>query len=154
MSWALDCPAAVVTRTQPPCSLWPIELSITFSTIRESRVSLPVTHTSGSGCCSTIQPPCGDRIGTALERAPGELGERDGREVIGRPLLAVGEGEEALQQPVDLVELAAEPVGERVDVCGQRPGLCHRHIERRPHAGERGAQLVRGVGDELALERE
>ena len=37
---------------------------------------------------------------------------------------------------------------------GHRPGFGHRHVERGPHSGERCAQLVRGVGDELALERE
>ena len=58
------------------------------------------------------------------------------------------------KQPVDVVELAAEPVGERVDVWGHWSGFGHRHVERGPHSGERRAQLVRGVGDELALERE
>ena len=51
-----------------------------------------------------------------------------GIEIV-RAVLGVGEGEEALEQPFDLVELAAEPVGERADVRGQRPWFGHRHVE-------------------------
>ncbi len=129
-------------------------LSITFSTMRESSVSLPVTHASGRCCCSTSSPSAEIASARRSIASAGELGERDRRLVGERPLLALGEGEEALQQPVDVVELAAEPVGERADVRGQRAGFGHRHVERGPHSGERRAQLVRGVGDELALERE
>ena len=47
-------------------------------------------------------PERGDRAGAALDREPGEVAERDRRLVGERPALAVGEGEEALQQTVAL----------------------------------------------------
>jgi hypothetical protein len=47
-----------------------------------------------------------DRVGAALDRSAGEVGERDRRLVGQRPVLGVGEGEEVLQQPVDAVKLA------------------------------------------------
>jgi hypothetical protein len=108
-----------VTRTQPPGWLWPRALSITFSTMRKSSVSLPATHASGPCCCSTSIPHCRDRVGAALDRLAGEFRERDRRLLGEWPVLGVGEGEEALQQPVDVVELAAEPVGQCADVWGQ-----------------------------------
>lgn len=66
----------------------------------------------------------------------------------------MGEGEEALQEPVNVIQFAAQPVGERADVWGNWLGFGHRHIQRGPHPGQRCAQLMRGVGDELAFECE
>ena len=77
--------------------------------------------------------------------------ERKRRRVRGRALLSAGEGEEALEQPVDVIELVAQPVAEVRHVRRRGPGLGQRDIEPDSHGGERGAQLVRGVGDELAL---
>ncbi len=72
----------------------------------------------------------------------------------GAPLLALGEGEEAFEQPVDLVELAAEPVGERGDLRRTGPGLAIATSSevRIPASGVRSS--CGGVRDELALERE
>jgi hypothetical protein len=70
-----------------------------------------------------------DRAGAALDRRGDEVGERERGLIGGRAVLDVGESEEAFQQPVDVVELTAEPVGEGDDLWGYRPWLGHRHIE-------------------------
>jgi hypothetical protein len=62
-----------------------------------------------------------------------------------------GEGEEALKQQVGLVEAAANLGGENVHLGRRRRGLAGRHVKGGAHHGERGAQLVGGVGDEAAL---
>ncbi len=74
--------------------------------------------------------------------------------VTKRPVLSVGEAEEALQQPLDVVELDLEPVGETGDVRRNWYRFGHSHLERGPHPGKRRAKLVRGIGDELALKGE
>ena len=47
---------SVVTRIQPPASLCLTALSMTFSTMRDSKVSLPLIHASGHSARSTLSP--------------------------------------------------------------------------------------------------
>jgi hypothetical protein len=59
-----------------------------------------------------------------------------------------GEDEETVEQGVDAVEFGVEAVGEDG---WHRVGPGQRDVEGGAHGGERGAQFVRGVGDEAAL---
>ena len=86
--------------------------------------------------------------------AASEFGERHRRLVAERTLLGLGEGEEALEQPVDVVEFVPEPVAEVDDVPGQRPGFVQGDVEPYAHRGVGGAQLMGGVCSELALRLE
>ena len=120
--------------------------------MRESSVSLPVTRRVRSWPCSTVESPL-RRSRRRGARSRPRRARRARRWLVGeRPVLGAGEREEALQQPVDVVELRGG-AGRRActDVRGHRPGFGHRDVERGAHLAERGAQLVRGVGDELAL---
>ena len=98
-----------------------------------------------------VKALAGDERG-ALRGGGGDNGvERKRRLVGGRALLSAGEDKEAIEQPVDVIELVAQPVAEVHHVRRGGPGLGQRDIEPDSHGGVRGAQLVRGVGDELAL---
>ena len=146
---------AGVMRTQPPGWLWVIAFSITFSTIRDSSVSLPLTHASADTSRSTLS--CFAEI-SDVRRATAWEAIWSSATVRSSPsgrVLAAGEREQALQQPLDAIELLAEPPLEGEDVLGNRDRLGHRDIERGAHRRQRGAQLVRCVGGEspLRLER-
>ena len=66
-------------------------------------------------------------------------------------MLGPGQHQECLQQPFDPVKLGAQPPGQRDRLRRGRLGFGQRHVEGRAHRGQRGTQLVRGVGDEPAL---
>jgi hypothetical protein len=81
----------------------------------------------------------GDGGGPVGQGCRYDLAERK-RCLVGEgAVLGAGELEQAFQQPVDLVELAAEPVcqGERLRRYGLRLGDCH--IQRCSHGGQWGA---------------
>jgi hypothetical protein len=63
----------------------------------------------------------------------------------------VGEREEALEQPVGLLEPLAQLGVERVELRREGAGLAGGDVERGAHHRQWRAQLVRGVGDEAAL---
>ncbi len=66
-------------------------------------------------------------------------------------VLRAGQDEESLEEPLHLVEFGAQPPGEHRGLRRDRFRLGLRDVERGAHGGQRGAQLVRGVGDEPAL---
>ncbi len=81
-SWLEDRPAVfddeagrvappVVILAQPPGSLWLTALSTRFSTNRETRISLPVTHASGGSLVGYPEPHRRDGAGAALDRLAG-----------------------------------------------------------------------------------
>jgi len=70
------------------------------------------------------------------------------------PVLGPGQHQERLEQGVDLVQLGAQPRGQGDGLRRGRLGLGQGHVQRGPHGGQRGTQLVRGIGDEPALRGE
>ena len=81
----------------------------------------------------------------------GELVQRDRAAADGAAVLGAGEGEEAFHQPVGLVEPGPDLAGQHRDAGRGRAGFAGGHVQRGAHHGQRGAQLVGGVGDEPAL---
>ena len=85
----------------------------------------------------------------AVDGAGHDVGQVD-RTAVGGPRLAAGQGEEP-------VERALTPVDRRPDVGGHGQQLgpgrlaVEGDVEGGAHGGQRGAQLVRGVGGEQAL---
>ena len=66
-------------------------------------------------------------------------------------VLGAGEGQEALQQPLGVVEIHAQLGVQLTGICGDASGLGDRDVESGAHHRQRGAQLVRGVCDEPSL---
>ena len=141
-----------MTRIQPPSVLWQTALSMTFSTIRAISAWLPVTQAPpGSLVVLHGQPSCADRGCLVGQRIGRHVVERQDRLAGQAAVLRAGQDQERLEQPVDLVQLRAQPRGQRDRLRRSRLGLGQRHVQRGPHRGQRRAQLMRGVGDEPAL---
>ena len=100
------------------------------------------------------QVPGGDRAGPHREGRGGEVLQRE-RGAAGQvAVLRPGERQEPVEQAVDPVEFAAQPVRQGDRLCGHGLRLGHCDIDAGPHGGQWGAQLVRGVGDEPPLRGE
>ena len=126
-----------------------------FATIRESSVRSPRTAVARAVLEAQLRAPS-PRVSVAA-RATAELAERveaDDVAAAACGVLGASEGEEALEEPVDVVELAAEPTGERRRLRQSGGRACERDVERRAHRRERRPQLVRGVRDEAPLRLE
>ena len=137
-------------------SLWMTALSITLSTIRaSSAAAAPRPPASGGTSVGHGQPfrvamsaaraatarddqaAEGDRRPARRARRAARGPARGSRRAAGRP----GRARCAAGRPARPSAAAAVRLG-------------HRHVQRRPHGRQRGAQLVRGVGDEPALRGE
>ena len=77
-------------------------------------------------------------------------GEVDGL-VLGQPAFAAGEGEQGLDQARLLVAGGEHLLGGATPRDGRRAGVVERDLEDGALGGQRGAQLVGGVGDEVPL---
>ena len=95
--------------------------------------------------------PSGSSLRVGSERLCCDPRQRDGLEVGDRASLRAGEHEQALEDPVGLAEVVADPSGEDGGVLRYRRRLAGRNIDRDTHRCERCSQLVRRVRDEAPL---
>ncbi len=147
----IACPASVVvvTSMRPPAMLCAIALSRRFAT--RLLDELPVAFDAGR-----VERRVQLQVRGARSRAAagdhlfGHRHQVDRLAVLEAPL-AAGQVEQRLDQPLELL-LGGEHALVR---CAQRldagVGVRQRHLSQRLQPGERCAQLVGGVGDELAL---
>jgi hypothetical protein len=84
-------------------------------------------------------PLFGDRSSPRLDCLGEERRERDRRLLGEGAVLGAGEREEALEQPVGLVEALAQLGVEHLKLWRERPGLGSRDIERGTHHRQRRA---------------
>ena len=90
-------------------------------------------------------------FGTAsLEDLGGDGGEIEGLALV-EAALAAGEGEQRFDQPFLLLADDEDALAGFAERVGRRVGVGERDLDEGALVGEWGAQLVRGVGDELAL---
>ena len=104
----------------------------------------------GEGCAH-LELLLGDLGMTRRERVGDDLVERDDRAVGDRAVLRAREHEEALKQRLGAVEVLAQACVESLGLRRHAVGLGDRDVQPRAHHRQRGAQLVRGVGDEPPL---
>ena len=118
--------------------------------MRLSSVALPATSTAAR-CVSTVSRLAVIWSARAASAAGDERLECDRVALVELAVLGAGEREEALQQPVGVVEIHAQ-LGVQLTGLGRHAaGLRDRDVEGGAHHRQRGAQLVRGVGDEPSL---
>ena len=85
-----------------------------------------------------------------LELGADDLVERDGVDALGVAALAGGL-EQVLEQRPELLALADEVAQQRCALLGGQVRVAREHFEVRADRRHGRAQLVRGVGDQLAL---
>ncbi len=103
-----------------------------------------------SGTRTELEPAVGGQA-EAIPELGDEAAELDrlGAQEV-RPL-GLGEDEEVVHQPADPPDLRLDEALDVPDLLLGRVGLRRQYLELSPDHGQRRAQLVRGVGDELAL---
>ena len=114
---------------------------------RSSRPGTPLTTVGSSVVtkCDLRRKP-----GGALDRVLDQGVEPDVRELeLGRPF--AGELHEARDEPTHLTELTDEVTEQRLAGGRREIVPAREHLDVRPDARKRRAELVRGVGDELSL---
>ena len=97
------------------------------------------------------QPLGGDLVGASGERDRDQRLERDLVVLVELAVLGAGEREEALQQPVGVVEIHAQLRVQLTSLSRHAAGLRDRDVEGGAHHRQRGAQIMRGVCDEPSL---
>jgi hypothetical protein len=88
------------------------------------------------------EPLSGDLVGAGGERGADNRLECDLTVLVELAVLGVGEGEEAFQQPIGVVEIHAQLGVQLPGLRGDAAGLGDRHVEGGAHHRQRGAQLM------------
>ena len=99
------------------------------------------------------QPAGRDLRAARREHVPGDGGEVDGDAAV-EAALPPRQRQQRLEQPFLFFPGDEHPAAGGAQRLGVRAGVAERDFEHGPRAGERRAQLVRGVGDELPLRAE
>ena len=146
----------VVTRIQPPSRCGRSRCRCTFSTMRrQQRLAARYPGAAGplASCTVRFLAPMAAawsaraRADYVVERQHGLAGQAAG---AGR-----GPAPGTPRAAASIRSSSARSRAASATVCGGHGlGLGQRDVERGPHRGQRGAQLVRGVGDEPALRGE
>ena len=114
-------------------------------TSRSSSIASPVTG------ASLERGGRGDAVGaTSLERVFGDGGEIQ-RIGEGARLIVAREDQQCLDEPLGVIDGLADLRAHRHQLCGRRVRLGEHDVDRGAHEGQRGAQLMACVGDELPL---
>ncbi len=114
---------------------------------REQRVSVE----GGRGCHRVDVDPEPAGLGLQVSQGRGDGGgEVDGL-VPGQPAFAAGQGEQGLDQACLLIAGGEHLLGGGTPCLGRRVGVVERNLEECALGRQGGAQLVRGVGDEVPL---
>ena len=147
-SRTVSSPSCSRTSTTPPGGLHLAALSSRFATARSRRAGTACTSAGSSAVCE----PDGRRVPAgALDRGrdqPVEPHVLDRRRL---GLLVAGELDEVADERAQLLELRDEVGAQAVAVLGVGRAAARQHLEVGAQRGERRPELVRGVGDELAL---
>ena len=135
--------------TQPPATLCLTALSMRLQTSRSSRTRSPVTSAS----CSAVL------IWIRLAAAAGPIRSMASSTAVGRSTssarawsaVGAGQGEQCFDEFLGLVHGGADGGEHRFQVRGGGGWPGRGDVDQGAHLGERGAQLMGGVGDEPAL---
>ncbi len=146
---ALPATLTVEIATRPPVTLYRMALSTRFATRLSASLGSPAAAAADSAVL-TSRPRRSAVLVARRDDVARDLGQVEGLPLLDAAL-AAGQREQRLDEAFLLVAqgqrlLAGRPQRRRA---GVRVG--ERHLEQGPFRGERGAQLVRGVGDEVPL---
>ena len=146
-SRTVSSPSRTVTSISPPAGLHLAALSSRFETARSTVAGTPRTSDGSSvgreGDAGAVAPGPLDRVG-GDEVEPDVLG-------LARRLVAAGELDELGDQRRHLGQLLGDVAQQLLAVAGRQRLVAGEHLDVRAQARQRRPQLVRRVGDELAL---
>ena len=101
-------------------------------------------------CRPELHGPLGPHRGGGADGLGGQRHQLDGRHLHRHALVEAGQGEEVVDQPVHAGRLGADARDDAREVLGVLGPAPLEELGVGRHGGDGGAQLVRGVGDELA----